>query len=62
MAELTEEDLRARAWRDARKARAAVERERAAALAGDPERRRTLDENWEPILSHGGECYGEENE
>jgi hypothetical protein len=59
VAELTAEDLRAREWRKARARRAQIEAERADALKAPPTRRRELEENWEPILSHGG-CHGEE--
>jgi hypothetical protein len=57
VAELTAEDLRAREWRNARRRRVEIERERIDALKAPPSRRRELEANWTPTLSHGG-CYG----
>jgi hypothetical protein len=48
---VTDEEIRAREWRDARRHRVDYEAGRAALLAGSPERLKQLRKDWEPILS-----------
>lgn len=61
MAALTDEDLRAREWREARARRVVLERDRRAALAGSETARERVFEAWEPILSRE-DCDGDEED
>lgn len=59
MPALTDEDIRAREWREARARQVVLRRDRAASLAGSLSARERLSELWEPLLSQEA-CDDEE--